>query len=59
MQFSDQNMTFYAIKTNGSVTGRYSNQILAEHAKSTLPENVRNNAVVVPVDSSGRELLNG
>ena len=59
MEFTDQPTTYYAIKAHGVVSGRYTHQILAEQAKQQLPENDRTSAVVVPVDSNGRELLFG
>ena len=56
---SDNQQTQYALKVNGVTIGKWSQKILAENALIALPPETQPLAEVVPVDSSGRELLCG
>jgi hypothetical protein len=57
MDFSDQKQTYYGIKSNGVVSGRYTNPLLAEQAKQQLSESEQTTAMVVAVGADGREML--
>ena len=50
----------YAVKVNGNIVSKpFSNNVLAEQHIATLAEEMKEGAVVVQVDDSGKELLLG
>lgn len=59
MQFTDQRIIFYSIKTPNGLQGRYTNNFLAEQAKATLPVDEQQSAYIVQVNADGKEILLG
>lgn len=59
MLTNNNNQTQYALKVNGVKIGQWAQKVLAENALVALPIETQPLAEIVPVDSSGRELLFG
>lgn len=54
------NATFYVVKVNGAnVSTPFTERMMAEMAKNNLPEEQKHLAEVVPVTSSGQQILLG
>ena len=49
----------FEILFKGKSYGKFSNQQLAEAFKQNLPQEVREGAVITPVDASGKQFLLG